>query len=231
MTPHFGILVFPGVQLLDLVGPYEVFTSVPDARVDLVWKDLTPVASSSGLPVTPTATLADCPPLGVLCIPGGGGINALLEDAAVLDFIRTQAAGARFVTSVCTGALVLGAAGLLEGRKATTHWNAFDLLSPLGAKATEGRVVKDGKFITAGGVTSGIDFGLAIVAELYGRKEAETIQLELEYAPEPPFDAGTPQRAGADIVATAKQRMAKMRAEREEIIARRLRSSTGAAVS
>lgn len=229
MTAHFGILVFPGVQLLDLVGPYEVFTSVPGARADLIWKDLQPVASSSGLPVTPTATLADCPPLGVLCVPGGGGINALLEDEAVLDFIRAQAAGARFVTSVCTGALVLGAAGLLKGRKATTHWHARDLLSPLGAEATEGRVVKDGELITAGGVTSGIDFGLAIVAELCGRKEAETIQLELEYAPEPPFEAGTPQTASADIVATAKERMAKIRAEREEIIARLARPTAGAA--
>lgn len=220
MAPHFGILAFPGVQLLDLVGPYEVFTSVPGARADLIWKDMRPVASSSGMPVMPTTTFDACPPLGVLCVPGGVGINALLEDEAVLDFIRAQAAGARFVTSVCTGTLLLGAAGLLKGRKATTHWNAHDLLPPLGAEATEGRVVKDGALITAGGVTSGIDFGLAIVAELCGQKEAETIQLALEYAPEPPFDAGTPRTAGADIVATAKQRMAKMRAEREDIIGR-----------
>ena len=131
MTLRFGILVFPNVQQLDLTGPYEVFASAQGAEVELVWKDRNPVLSSTRLSLTPTATFDDCPPLDVLCIPGGGGVNPLLEDQAVLDFVRERAAEARYVTSVCSGALVLGAAGLLKGKRATTHWNAHDFLAAL----------------------------------------------------------------------------------------------------
>lgn len=229
MTLHFGILAFPQLQLLDLVGPYEVFSAVPGARVDLIWKDLKPVPSSAGLPVTPTTTLATCPPLSVLCVPGGSGINPLLEDADILGFIRDQAARARFVTSVCSGSLVLGAAGLLKGREATSYWNVHDLLARFGAVPKQGRVVRDGDIITAGGVTSGIDFGLAIVAELCGEAEAQTIQLLLEYAPQPPFDSGTPATAKPDILATARQRVAKSRADREVILDRLSRTTMSAA--
>src|ERR1700692_1997003 len=160
MNLAIGILVFPSVQQLDLTGPYEVFASVPGAKVHLIWKDRTPIVSATGLVLAPTMTFAECPALDVLCVPGGGGINALLRDAEVLGFLRAQAARARYVTSVCTGALVLGAAGLLKGRRATTHWASHDFLPSFGAIPTQGRVVKDGNLLTGGGVTAGIDFVL-----------------------------------------------------------------------
>jgi cyclohexyl-isocyanide hydratase len=220
MSFRFGLLVFPAVQQLDLTGPYEVFASLPGARVDLVWKTLDPVQSATGLPLTPTATLEDCPALDVLCVPGGGGVNALLTDEAVLAFLRRQAPQLRYLTSVCTGSLVLGAAGLLTGRRATTHWNAHDFLSHFGAVPVAERVVQDGNLITAGGITSGIDFGLTVIAALAGQAEAETIQLALEYAPAPPFRSGTPAEAAPAILAEARRRMATSRAEREAILQR-----------
>ncbi|MGV1756986.1 DJ-1/PfpI family protein [Rhizobium sp. A22-96] len=220
MTIRFGLLAFPGVQQLDLTAPYEVFASMDDAEVHLVWKDRSPVISATKLVLQPTTTFADCPQLDVICVPGGSGVNALLEDETVLAFIRKQAEQARFVTSVCTGALVLGAAGLLKGKKATTHWNAKDFLAGFGAIATPGRVVRDGNIFTAGGVTAGIDFGLTIVAALRDREEAETIQLSLEYAPEPPFHSGLPEEASADVLAKTKARLAGSRTAREAIMAR-----------
>ncbi|WP_267549090.1 DJ-1/PfpI family protein [Rhizobium rhizogenes] len=220
MTIRFGLLAFPGVQQLDLTAPYEVFASMEDAEVHLVWKDRSPIISATKLVLQPTTTFADCPQLDVICVPGGAGVNALLEDETVLTFIREQAAQARFVTSVCTGALVLGAAGLLEGKRATTHWNARDFLAGFGVIATPGRVVRDGNIFTAGGVTAGIDFGLTIVAALRGREEAETIQLSLEYAPEPPFHSGLPEEASADVLAKTKARLAGSRKAREAIMAR-----------
>jgi len=218
MTLHIGILVFPRVQQLDLTGPYEVFASIPGAQVHLIWKDRSPVTSATGLVLTPTMTLAECPALDVLCVPGGSGINALLQDAEVLGFLRAQAARARYVTSVCTGSLVLGAAGLLRGRRATSHWASHDLLAKFGAIPTQGRVVRDGNVFTAGGVTAGIDFGLTVVAELLGETEAQAIQLAQEYAPAPPFQAGTPETAPPAVLATAKERLASMRKAREAII-------------
>ena len=219
MTLTVGFLVFPNVQQLDLTGPYEVFASAPDVLVHLAWKDLAPVRSATGLMLTPTVRLEDCLPLDVICVPGGGGVNALLTDAAVLDFVRRQATAARYVTSVCTGSLVLGMAGLLRGKRATSHWNAVDLLARLGAVPTEGRVVRDGNVVTAGGVTSGIDFGLALLAELKGEDVARRVQLSLEYAPAPPFDTGTPAQASPELVAAARQGMAASRAERERLLA------------
>lgn len=218
MTLHFGILVFPSVQQLDLTGPYEVFASIPGAKVHLIWKDRSAITSATGLVLTPTMTFAECPALDVLCVPGGAGINALLQDAEVLGFLRDQAAQARYVSSVCTGALVLGAAGLLQGRRATTHWNSHDLLAKFGAIPTRGRVVRDGNLFTAGGVTAGIDFGLTVVAELLGESQAQAIQLGHEYAPEPPFQAGTPETAPPAVVAAAKERVASIRKAREAII-------------
>ncbi|GAB5429335.1 MAG: DJ-1/PfpI family protein [Devosia indica] len=218
MTLNIGFLVFPNVQQLDLTGPYEVFASAADVRVHLLWKDLAPLRSATGLMLSPTMTLGDCPQLDLICIPGGAGVNALLNDRQVLDFVRTQAAGAQFVTSVCTGSLVLGMAGLLEGRRATSHWNAVDLLPRLGAIPTPGRVVRDGNVITAGGVTSGIDFGLTVLAELQGEVAARRVQLALEYAPAPPFDSGTPEACDADLVATVRQGMARARSEREVLL-------------
>ena len=220
MTLRFGILVFPNVQQLDLTGPYEVFATAQGAEVVLVWKDRNPILSSTRLSLTPTATFDDCPPLDVLCIPGGGGVNPLLEDEAVLRFVCERAAEARYVTSVCSGALVLGAAGLLKGKRATTHWNAHDFLARLGAIPVAGRIVEDGNLITAGGVTAGIDFGLLLVARLLGEVEAEIVQLSLEYAPAPPFRSGTPAEASPEVLAGAKGRLAGSRAVREAIIAR-----------
>jgi cyclohexyl-isocyanide hydratase len=218
MTRHIGILVFPGVQQLDLTGPYEVFASLPDTKVHLIWKDRRQIISATGLVLIPTTIFGECPKLDVICVPGGGGVNALLEDAEVLDFLRAQAREARYVTSVCTGSLVLGAAGLLKGRKATTHWFAHDFLERFGAIPVHDRVVRDGNVITAGGVTAGIDFGLTVVAELVGQTEAEAIQLGLEYAPAPPFAAGTPEGAPSAVVAAVKERLAPTRKAREAII-------------
>ena len=220
MSLRFGILVFPNVQQLDLTGPYEVMVTVKGAEVELIWKDRDPVMSSTRLSLTPTATFDDCPPLDVLCIPGGGGVNALLEDKAVLDFVWERSAQARYITSVCSGALVLGAAGLLKGKRATTHWYAHDFLEEFGAIPVDARIVEDGKLITAGGVTSGIDFGLALVARLLGQAEAEIVQLSLEYAPAPPFRSGTPAEASPSVLAEAKERLSGSRRVREEMFAR-----------
>ncbi len=216
---EIGFLVFPNVQQLDLTGPYDVFASWPEARVRLIGKSREPVVSATGLRLTPDLIYEACPQFDVICVPGGVGINPLLADDATLAFLRRQAEGARFTTSVCTGALVLGAAGLLRGRRATTHWASHDLLAAFGAIPVRERVVRDGGLMTGGGVTAGIDFALTLVAELAGREVAEAIQLNLEYAPAPPFDAGTPDSAPADIVATSRARGAKLRAERERLVA------------
>ncbi|KUZ68959.1 DJ-1/PfpI family protein [Burkholderia ubonensis] len=218
MSLHIGFLVFPGVQQLDLTGPHDVLASLPDAAAHLVWKTREPVASSSGLALTPGHTFADCPPLDVICIPGGTGINELLSDRETIDFVRERSATARYVTSVCTGALLLGAAGLLRGRRATTHWAFHALLEPLGAVPVRERVVRDGNLITGGGVTAGIDFALTIAAELAGDEEAQAIQLELEYAPAPPFDAGSPDTAPAGVVTLVRERSAANLARRRQAI-------------
>ncbi|MDD5376092.1 DJ-1/PfpI family protein [Acidithiobacillus sp.] len=193
MTITVGFLVFPGIQLLDLAGPYEIFSGLPDGDIHLFWKTREPVACSAGMRFYPTTTLGDGPLVDVLCIPGGVGINPLLCDEEVRGWVQRQALAAQFVTSVCTGALLLGAAGLLAGRRATTHWRYHDLLAEFGAIPVKERVVRDGNLITGGGVTAGIDFGLVLVAALRGQAAAEEIQLALEYAPEPPFQAGRPE--------------------------------------
>ncbi len=214
-----GFLAFPNVQQLDLTGPYEVLASWPKARARLVWKTLDPVLSSTGLMLKPNATFADCGPLDVICVPGGAGINPLLADEETLAFLRRQAEGARFVTSVCTGALVLGAAGLLVGRRAATHWASRHLLAPLGAIPVRERFVRDGNRMTGGGVTAGIDFGLALLGELAGRAAAEAVQLSLEYAPAPPFDAGEPDTAPEPVRQVVEKRLAPIIAERARLVA------------
>ena len=226
MALHIGFLLFPNVQQLDLTGPYDVLASLPDAQIHLIWKDLAPVTSSTGLTLKPTTTFEDCPLLDVICIPGGSGVGPLMEDAETLSFIARQAAQARYVTSVCTGALVLGAAGLLQGRKATTHWAYHDLLAGLGAQPVKDRVVRDGNLLTGGGITAGIDFALTLASELVGVQEAQVIQLQLEYAPAPPFNSGSPQTAPADILEIAQQRAAESHKQRgliTERAARRLK--------
>jgi len=210
--------VFPNVQQLDLTGPYEVFASWPAARLRLVWKTLQPILSSTKLFLTPDATFETCPQLDVLCVPGGAGINALLADEETIQFVRRQAEAARFTTSICTGALLLGAAGLLKGKRATTHWASHDLLQNLGAIPVRERVVRDGKLMTGGGVTAGIDFALALVAELAGREIAEAIQLNLEYAPAPPFGAGSPEGVPEAVATAVRSRLAPLVEERRRII-------------
>lgn len=220
MTLEVGFLTFPQVQQLDLTGPYEVLASLPGTSCHLIWKTVEPIIASTGLVLMPTVDFANCPPLDVFCVPGGVGINPLLEDDEVLAFVQEQAENVRYLTSVCTGALVLGAAGLLRGKKATTHWSAVDFLPRFGAIPTEGRVVQDGNLFTAGGVTAGIDFGLTIVAEIAGQAAAETIQLGLEYRPAPPFNAGGPDIASPEVLALAKEKGLASRKAREEIVAR-----------
>ncbi|MCF4994550.1 DJ-1/PfpI family protein [Pseudomonas syringae] len=208
MALQIGFLLFPQVQQLDLTGPYDVLASLPDVQVHLVWKDLAPITASTGLMLTPTVTFDDCPALDVLCIPGGSGVGPLMEDEPTLAFIRQQAAGARYVTSVCTGSLVLGAAGLLQGKRATTHWAYHELLPTLGAIAVKDRVVRDGNLFTGGGITAGIDFALVLAEELVGKDTAQLVQLQLEYAPAPPFDAGSPETAPASVLTDARNRAA-----------------------
>ena len=214
-----GFLVFPRVQQLDLTGPYEVLASWAQARVRLVAKSLDPVASATGLTLTPDVTFANCPQLDVICVPGGDGINPLLSDAETLAFLRRQAAGARYVTSVCTGALVLGAAGLLQGKRATTYWASHQFLAAFGAIPVEARYVRDGNLMTGGGVTAGIDFALALVAELAGPAVAQAIQLGLEYAPAPPFEAGRPDTAPPEVAAKLRALTAPGLAERARLVA------------
>lgn len=216
---HFVGLLLPNTTQLDLTGPMQFFAAAPGATVDLAWKTIEPVATDAGFSLMPTTTLAQARQADVLVIPGGQGAFDLLDDPDVLEFVRRQAAGARFVTSVCTGAFILGAAGLLTGRRATTHWNSHDLLALLGAIPEHARVVRDGSLITGGGVTAGLDFALTVLAEVYGDEVARAIQLGFEYDPRPPFDAGHPSRPGADQGQVA-HTLASKRMLREPVVRR-----------
>ena len=218
MSFRIGLLLFPDITQLDMTGPYEVFTKLPDAEVHLVWKTLEPVAANGGMKISPTTTFAACPQLDLVCVPGGPGMNALLNDEETLSFLRRQASDARYVTSVCTGALVLGAAGLLKGRRAATHWMSRDMLRAFGATPVAERVVIDGNVVTGGGVTAGIDFALTIAAEAFGADLAKSIQLGIEYDPQPPFRAGSPEGAGPAIVEKARTGAARRQAERESAV-------------
>jgi cyclohexyl-isocyanide hydratase len=216
-----GFLLLPNLTQLDLTGPYEVLARVPGAEVSLIWKTLDPVRSDRGMAIVPTATFDSCPsPLDLVCVPGGPAVNTAMLDEDVLGFLRWTAPTARYVTSVCTGSLVLGAAGLLAGRRAACHWTSREFLRSFGAIPVAERVVVDGNVITAGGVTSGIDFGLQVVAEICGRDVAERIQLAMEYDPQPPFDAGSPDRARPAIVAAARADAARMLSERAASVQR-----------
>ncbi len=207
MPLHIAMLLYPGLTQLDLTGPFEVLHRVPDAHVHLVWKTVDPVRADSGLTLGPTSTLDACPDeLTVLFVPGGGGQMALMQDEPVLRFLREKGRGARFVTSVCTGALLLGVAGLLDGYEAATHWAFMDLLPMFGARPASRRVVVDRNRITGGGVTAGIDFGLTLAARLSSDAVAKGIQLGLEYDPAPPFRSGHPDVAEPEVVATVRGR-------------------------
>jgi cyclohexyl-isocyanide hydratase len=213
---QIGLLVFPKVTQLDLTGPLQVFASVPGAQVHLIWKRIEPVPSDSVLTLTPTVSFADCPQLDVICVPGGAGTDDMVNDEEMLEFLQRQAAGAKYITSVCTGSLVLGAAGLLKGYRATTHWTAIDFLAPYGATPTRTRVCVDRNRISGGGVTAGIDFALTLVSILVDRPTAEAIQLRLEYNPAPPFNAGSPETAPPEILARTKDRIAASQQRRGE---------------
>ena len=208
------MLIFPRMTQLDFTGPFEVLARIPDAKVHVLWKKLELVTSDRGLTIMPTTTLDDCPPLDLICIPGGPGQIALMDDEQILTFVREQGQQAKFVTSVCTGALVLGAAGLLAGYKATTHWTSHDQLAYFGAIPIKKRFVVDRNRITGGGVTAGIDFGLYVASQVANEQVARAIQLQLEYNPEPPFNSGSPATAAPELVAAARQKAATMLSER-----------------
>jgi len=227
MALEIGFLVFPNVMQLDLTGPHEVLAQLPDTRLHLAWKTREPIVASAGLVLTPTTTFADCPQLDLICVPGGFGVNALLTDAETLAFIRKQAAGARYVTSVCTGSLVLGAAGLLKGKRAATFWMSMEFLSAFGAIPVSERVVVDGNVITGGGVTAGIDFGLKVAAELAGEDAAKAIQLGIEYDPSPPFSAGHPRSAEPALVERAIERAKQRQADRKAQVEKAAAALTG----
>jgi len=205
---NIGILLYPNVTQLDATGPAQVLCRVPGAKLHMIWKTCDPVPTDAGFSIVPTTSFADCPQLDVICVPGGGGQVELMTDPETLDFLRKQAAGARYVTSVCTGSLVLGAAGLLKGYRSACHWAWLDMLKDFGAIPVAERVVRDRNRISGGGVTAGIDFGLTVAAELAGEEVAKSIQLVLEYDPQPPFDSGSPDKAGAERVKRIRERLA-----------------------
>jgi cyclohexyl-isocyanide hydratase len=217
---QIGLVIFPKVTQLDFTGPLQVFSSVPGAKVHLIWKRIEPVPSDSVLALTPTITFADCPQLDVICVPGGVGTDDMVNDQEMLDFLRRQAGGAKYITSVCTGSLVLGAAGLLRSYRATTHWSAMDHLAPFGAIPTKTRVCVDRNRVTGGGVTAGIDFALTLVSIMVDRQAAEAIQLRLEYNPAPPFNSGSPDTAPPEILALMRERIAPAQIRRGEAVQR-----------
>jgi cyclohexyl-isocyanide hydratase len=196
---HIGFLLFPNVTQLDLTGPAQVLSRIPQARVHLIWKTIEPVVTDVGFSINPTTTLADCPELDVLCVPGGFGIGDLLTDAEILAFLQWRGTDARYVTSVCNGALLLGAAGLIDGYQSACHWMWRHYLPRFGAIPVAARVVRDRNRFSGGGVTAGIDFGFTLAAELAGADVAQAIQLGLEYDPQPPFDCGSPEKAGEEL--------------------------------
>ena len=200
-TFNIGFVIFPNLTQLDFTGPLEVLHRLPECKIHIVAKSLDPVPSDCGLSLLPTTTFKNCCQLDLICVPGGGGVVGIMTDRETVDFVRKQATGARYITSVCTGAFVLGVAGLLKGRRATTHWAYTGLLALVGATFEKARIVKDGNVVTAGGVASGIDFALHIATEIVGEETAQAIQLSIEYDPVPPFTSGHPDRAPASVTA------------------------------
>lgn len=220
MTRRIGMLLFPQLTQLDMTGPYEVLARLPNTTVELVAKTLEPVTTDRGMQILPTTTYADCPPLAIVMVPGGPGQQGLMEDEEALAFLRRQAAQAQFITSVCTGSLVLAAAGLLRGKRATCHWAALEYLALMGAVPVDEKVVVDGNIVTGAGVTSGIDFALQLAAILDGEETAREIQLQIEYDPQPPFNSGSPKTAAPETVAALMKRMAPLREARRDVAQR-----------
>ena len=226
---QIGSLLFEGVDQIDLTGPFEVLSRLPNSTYRLYGKTMAPVRDLKGLRLAPDAILADAPPLDVLHVPGGHGQEALMDDAEVLGWIRQQASGACSIFSVCTGALICGAAGLIKARRATTHWASFHLLPYFGAIPVNERVVVDGAWVFAAGVTAGIDGALRLAAELRGDEAAQAIQLHMAYAPEPPFDSGTPETAPPPILEQTRRSVRAITVQREQT-ARRVAAKLGIAV-
>ena len=202
---HIGFLLYPGVTQLDATGPAQILSQVPGAVIHIVWKTRDPVATDAGFSINPTDSFDVCPQLDVLCVPGGAGQASIMDDDKVLGFLREQAGAARYVTSVCSGSLLLGAAGLLKGYKSTCHWAFLEMLPAFGAIPVAERVVRDRNRISGGGVTAGIDFGLTLAAELAGENKAKEIQLMVEYNPAPPFNADSPDSAGPELEARVRE--------------------------
>jgi cyclohexyl-isocyanide hydratase len=211
---HIGALLFERMDQIDFTGPFEVLSKVPNSSFHVIGKDKTPIRDVQGLILTPEETLSEAPELDVLVVPGGYGQQDLMDDEVVLSFIRRQAAHAEYVFSVCTGALICGAAGLLRNVRSTTHWASFDLLRYFGAIPVDSRVVVDGKHVSAAGVTAGIDGALTVAALLRGEPVAQGIQLSIEYAPEPPFHSGTPKTAPPEVLEAAREEVREVTAAR-----------------
>jgi len=226
---YLGLLCFPGLTQLDMTGPYEVLVRMPGARVSVVWKDTSPVKTEGGLHIVPDLALADTPGFDVLVVPGGKGQQDLMEDKEILGFLRSQAETARYTVSVCTGSLLLAAAGLLRGYRATCHWLYLPLLKPLGAIPVSERVVVDRNRITAAGVSAGIDCALQLVSLLRGEKAAKAIQLQMEYDPQPPFDCGSPNKAPAWLVQAVTEAAASTIEARRALVGRFADAHSGSA--
>ncbi|HUC49424.1 MAG TPA: DJ-1/PfpI family protein [Xanthobacteraceae bacterium] len=227
---QIGSLIFDRLDQIDLTGPFEVFSRIPNSTYRIYGKSTAPLRDLRGLRMMADAPLSEAPRLDLVHIPGGFGQEALMDDEEILGWIRRQAQGARCVFSVCTGALILGAAGLLNGRRATTHWASIDLLPCFGATIVNQRVVRDGNFVFAAGVTSGIDGALRVAADLRGDEVAQGIQLGIAYAPEPPFTSGTPETAPPAVLARAKEAMRQITAQRQQT-ARRIAARLGLAAA
>jgi cyclohexyl-isocyanide hydratase len=210
-----AFLLFPNVTQLDLTGPAQVLSRLGNVTLDLVWKDRDPVRTDAGFAILPTATFAEVPRADIVCVPGGMGVTEVIADDAAMAWVRSVGAEARWVTSVCTGSLILGAAGLLKGYRAATHWSWREYLAMFGAEMVPERVVVDRNRVTGGGVTAGIDFALTLMAEVRSADFAKAVQLSLEYDPAPPFDAGSPEKAGPELVATYQRRVAQLAPDRE----------------
>ncbi len=226
-----GMVLFPDLTQLDLTGPYEVFSRMPNVRIHLLSATLEPVRSDKGLAFLPDTTFAQTPALDILCVPGGNGVQAAMEDESFLHFLREQGRQANYVTSVCTGSLLLAAAGLLDGYRATTHWLSLDLLAMFGVETVEQRVVIDRNRMTGGGVTAGIDFALVLAAELFGKQTAREIQLMMEYNPAPPFDSGSPQSADPELLRAVIAQREAIQAQRRELVAKVQANRKAAAVA
>lgn len=211
---RIGMIVFPQLTQVDFTAPYDVLSRMSNSETHVLWKTTDPIVSDSGLRLIPSMRFADCPDVDLIFVPGGQGLNALLEDDEVVSFIRDKGSRAQWITSVCAGSLLLGAAGLLDGYRAACHWASLDILSCFGAIPDPARVVIDRNRISGGGVTAGLDFGFVVVAQLRGEAVAKRLQLVLEYDPQPPFGSGRPEIAEPELVASVRQAMAPMLAKR-----------------